>query len=50
MNKKVVIVLQIDVPEDCREGLLKSFEQWKKRVEGAYIARIKTDEVVVQED
>lgn len=50
MNKKIVLVLQIDVPEDCSKGLLNSFEVWKKSVEGAYVARVKVDEVVVQED
>ena len=50
MNSKLVFVIQIEVDKDCQEGMRKSFEEWKKRAQGAYAARIQTDEVVVQGD
>ena len=50
MNKKLVLVIQIEV-EDQLEGIVRqSFADWKKRVEGAYLVRFQTDEVKVQED
>lgn len=50
MNKKIVIVLQMDVPEDCEASIRNSFEQWKQRAAGAYAARVQADEVKVQGD
>ena len=50
MNKKLVFVVQIEVENGLEDSVRKSFEDWKKRVEGAYLARVKVDEVKVQED
>lgn len=50
MNKKIVIVLQIDVDQNEVEGIKRSFEDWRKSAEGAYASRIQTEEVKVQED
>lgn len=49
MNKKIVVVLQIDVDESCEEGIRKSFDNWKTSVRGAYAAVIKADEVKLED-